>query len=696
MGVTGATGATNKIIYNPATTANQWIKVDPSYNMLHNGSSCQSEKSNVLTDVMIRRNIDAQRKLDRFLNLDVQGFKFPIKFSLDYESEDCINVNNDLQTVNNELSFISPFLTRTVEYGSFSISSFVTFNSPVPIIYSSSNPAVATISGSTVTIVGVVGSTIITASQVASNDGIYPPGVATIRLDVTLVTPILSNFIISSRNFNDIPFSIIPNTHTILFLRTGGSDWKTRIINNDTSYVNLIDWIPNNEWFIELSNQIAEQFQFFAAYVTTFYNISSASCMVVSAYGDLGIYSFVSNGGISYTGTFNKQQETWNYALPFNVNINSLQPTSNSPGAFSYTSSNIKVATVQGRVVTIVGAGTTNITATQAAVGNYSLATITAPFVVNPIAPTLRNFRIDPRYLRDPPFTLNRPETNSDGAFTYTSSNTAVANVNNKTVTIMGLGGTIITARQEADGNYKSGIITAEFVVNPNIPPAPIDGDKLIDIVNRYIYPTLNNFIIDSRNFRDLPFGLTRPTSDSPGVFSYTSSNTNVATVQGNIVTIVGGGTTYITAIQEEVAIYESNVVIIYRSANITTEFVVNPIAPRLSNFTIERRNVGDLPFALKQPTSDSDGAFTYTSSNRAVAIVEENTVTIIGEGTTSITAMQAATDNYTSGSIVTPFVVTIPGMPFVPITPVPPLLSNFAVNRRNFRDLPFFLDPPN
>jgi hypothetical protein len=113
-GATGATGATNKIIYNPATTANQWIKVDPSFNMLHNGSSCESEKSNILTDVVIRRNINAQRKLDRYLNLDVQGFKFPVKFSLDYQPEDCINANNDIQTVNNELSFIPSFLTRTV------------------------------------------------------------------------------------------------------------------------------------------------------------------------------------------------------------------------------------------------------------------------------------------------------------------------------------------------------------------------------------------------------------------------------------------------------------------------------------------------------------------------------------------------------------------------------------------------------
>jgi surface protein len=182
-GATGATGATNKIIYNPTTTANQWIKVDPSFNMLHNGSSCQSEKSNVLTDVVIRSNINAQRKLDRYLNLDVQGFKFPVKFSLDYTANNCINSNNDIQPVNNDLSFIYPFFAKSTPAASFFITSYVTFNSPVSITYSSSNPAVATILGSTVTILGL-GITTITATQLASANGIYPAGVATTLLEV--------------------------------------------------------------------------------------------------------------------------------------------------------------------------------------------------------------------------------------------------------------------------------------------------------------------------------------------------------------------------------------------------------------------------------------------------------------------------------------------------------------------------------
>ena len=747
-GVTGATGAANKIIYNTSTTANQWIKVDPSFNMLHNGSSCESEKSNVLTDVMIRRNIHAQRKLDRYLNLDVQGFKFPVKFSLNYEPEDCMNSNNDIQPVVNELSFTSSFLTRTIADGSFLIPSFVTFNSTVPVIYSSSNPAVATISGNTVTIVGIAGITTITASQAASSDGIYPSGLATVQLVVTLVTPTLSAFAIASRDFGSVPFtlnlptsnssgafsfassdpavasivgnvvtvvgagttaitatqaaaanytsktvtalfvvnpivptlsafaidsrdfgsvpftlnlptsnslgtfsyassdlvvasivgnvvtvvgagtttitatqaattnyksrtitasfvvnpiaptlsafavasrdfgsqpfSILPNTHAVLYVHNGGSGWQTRIINNDTSNTYLQAWAGIDKQWYDLNyggwNEVALQFRFFAAYVTKFYNITSASCAVVSAYGNIGSYSFTFNGGTSYTGTFNGQVQSWDYTLPSDVEVNrnSLQPTSNSSGAFSYASSDPTVASIVGNVVTIVKVGTTTITATQAATTNYTSKTITASFVVNPIAPVLTAFTVASKDFGSVPFTLNTPTSNSSGAFSYASSDTAVASIVGNVVTIVGAGTTTITATQAATTNYTSKTITASFVVNP-------------------IAPTLSAFAVASKDFGIAPFTLNPPTSNSLGAFSYASGNTGVATISGNIVTIVGAGTTTITATQ----LATTN----YTLKSITVPFIVNPIAPIFDAFTIASRSFGTQPFSILQNT---------------------------------------------------------------------------------------------
>ena len=70
---------------------------------------------------------------------------------------------------------------------------------------------------------------------------------------------------------------------------------------------------------------------------------------------------------------------------------------------------------------------------------------------------------------------------------------------------------------------------------------------------------------------------------------------------------------------------------------------------------------VGDAPFLLTAPTTNSDGAFTYSSSNLAVATVSGSTVTIVGAGSTTITATQAATATYGSNSISATFTVTVP-----------------------------------
>ena len=70
---------------------------------------------------------------------------------------------------------------------------------------------------------------------------------------------------------------------------------------------------------------------------------------------------------------------------------------------------------------------------------------------------------------------------------------------------------------------------------------------------------------------------------------------------------------------------------------------------------------VGDAPFLLTAPQSNSDGAFTYSSSNLAVATVSGTTVTLVGAGTTTITATQAATASYASNSISATLNVTVP-----------------------------------
>lgn len=73
--------------------------------------------------------------------------------------------------------------------------------------------------------------------------------------------------------------------------------------------------------------------------------------------------------------------------------------------------------------------------------------------------------------------------------------------------------------------------------------------------------------------------------------------------------------------------------------------------APIFGIFTVPAKNVGDAAFALMPPSSNSSGAFSYTSSNTAVATISGNMATIVANGTSTITATQAADAAHTAGS---------------------------------------------
>ena len=192
---------------------------------------------------------------------------------------------------------------------------------------------------------------------------------------------------------------------------------------------------------------------------------------------------------------------------------------------------------------------------------------------------------------------------------------------------------------------------------------------------------TLSNFTVPVKNFGDAPFTLSAPASDSLGSFSYTNSNPAVATISGNVVTIVGGGYSTITVTQAAT----NN----YTSATTTASLVVSPIAPTfgIGGFTVPSKNFGDAPFTLSAPASDSLGSFFYNSSNPAVATISGNMVTIVGGGSSAITATQYATNNYTSRTITASLVVS-------PIAPTFGI-GGFTVPTKNFGDAPFTLQAP-
>jgi alpha-glucosidase len=141
-----------------------------------------------------------------------------------------------------------------------------------------------------------------------------------------------------------------------------------------------------------------------------------------------------------------------------------------------------------------------------------------------------------------------------------------------------------------------------------------------------------------NKTFNDPAFGLAA-TAGSGLAVSYTSSNTAVATVSGNIVTIHSAGTTTIIASQAGNDVYNA-------AGNQQQTLTVNKATQSITFNALADKVYGGGTFDLAA-TASSGLAVSYSSSNTAVATVSGNTVTIVGGGTTTITASQVGNVNY-------------------------------------------------
>ncbi len=154
--------------------------------------------------------------------------------------------------------------------------------------------------------------------------------------------------------------------------------------------------------------------------------------------------------------------------------------------------------------------------------------------VINAVTPLSKT-------ILDADFSLGATSPNSN-PITYSSSNEGVVKVDgNGLVEIISVGTTTITLNQLASETYGPG--TKDVVVTVS-----------------KVTPTLTAFSAINKTYGDPNFQLTAPNSTGDGTFSYTSSNTSVATVNSSTgeITIVGAGTATITATQAATSNYNA------------------------------------------------------------------------------------------------------------------------------------------
>ena len=178
--------------------------------------------------------------------------------------------------------------------------------------------------------------------------------------------------------------------------------------------------------------------------------------------------------------------------------------------------------------------GSTLVTLNQAANTNYNSGstTMTLRILTDPVI----NFNDITKIYGDPDFDLT-PTSTSPAPFSFTISDTNIANLSGSSVSIRNSGNTIVSVSQEAYGNYKAtnaSMILTVLKANPII--------SLDEIIKTYGDP---DFEIS-------------PTSNSTGQFSFSIEKPSIATVSNNRVQILETGTTFITTSQASVRNYNS------------------------------------------------------------------------------------------------------------------------------------------
>jgi uncharacterized protein YjbI with pentapeptide repeats len=317
---------------------------------------------------------------------------------------------------------------------------------------------------------------------------------------------------------------------------------------------------------------------------------------------------------------------------------------SNSAGLYTFTSSNPSAVSIGGDGVTAtIHAATPSaitITATQAAAGNYDIGTKTFSLMVNRATPSISGLPNLNKTMIDAPFTVS-PTSNSNGTFSYVTDNPTIVFLTNSgtrfNVAGSGLATITATITQDTSGNYNTR--------NYNFTIAVAGGTSNLSEAT-FAVPA-------SMTYGDTPVNIiTVPTSNSDGEITYTSSNTNIATIHSTTgaITAVAAGSVYFIATQAESNLYKTNSV----NSN-TMTIAVKPvtqsrIAPYASS-TITKY-YGDAPFQI-ETTSESNASKSFSlniSSVVSVSTVSDiANVTINNVGTVIITGRQNTNSRYST-----------------------------------------------
>jgi endonuclease G len=253
-----------------------------------------------------------------------------------------------------------------------------------------------------------------------------------------------------------------------------------------------------------------------------------------------------------------------------------LQATGgNSGNPILFSSSDSNIASISGNMVSIHSAGICTITANQLGNSHYQNALPQSQtLTIQKASQTILFTPIPAKLITDLPFSLQAIGGNSGNPILYVSSNPTVASIAGNMVTIHQAGITTITASQFGNTNYENATDSSVVLIINKVP-------------QNIIFSSIPILPLSSNTYTLSAFG---GGSGNPVIF--TSSNTSVATVNGNILQLHAVGTSIITAVQDGDSVYnqatpQSNVLVVHPSTQSATYTFGTVSGTETSNPTI-------------------------------------------------------------------------------------------------------------
>jgi uncharacterized protein YjdB len=377
-------------------------------------------------------------------------------------------------------------------------------------------------------------------------------------------------------------------------------------------------------------------------------------------------------GTPNFTFSVAPEDQTQTFELYKTIALNAF--STNSLGDIIYSSSNSSVLSVTETTATVEGTGSTTITATLAAAGNYTEQSISVTFTIEEAPVDERAFPTLTFDVAAQDLTLSFQEeysfdliasSNSSGDITFTSSNPNVLSVNGISATITGVGTTTITATLAGTDMYHEATANQTFTIGKALRTGVIFN--LDENLYSQAYGPNKELVFNKVK----PLGVT---------MTLTTSDPDIASVVGDSAYIQNLGTVFIQAFIAETANYlawssEEFDITITKSHPFFYFFVppeeavqdYDPEKTFTLNAVSENNDEGKGMSTMdvfvgatgliaignyEQHYLVSSGLITFHSSNESIVSVSDNLATVHKAGFVMITATIAETEFIRSRSI--------------------------------------------